>query len=100
MCDKPIASVLWEFEDVAGHWDRMILRAFAWIAARGALPGSTLDAMLPVEELIRGFGALGCPTDARCSAARLRPKRHPPRNRFEIPTRGPVLKRRIGMAMM
>src|SRR3981189_1481398 len=31
MCDKPIASVLWELEDVAGHWDRMILRAYAWI---------------------------------------------------------------------
>ena len=26
MCDKPMASVLWELEDVIGHWDQMILR--------------------------------------------------------------------------
>src|SRR5579864_5707244 len=31
MCDKVMAPVLWEFEDVAGHWDRLILRSHAWI---------------------------------------------------------------------
>src|SRR5215218_3344339 len=31
MCDKPVASVLWELEDVIAHWDRMVLRAWAWI---------------------------------------------------------------------
>src|SRR3989440_5497963 len=31
MCDKPIASTLWELEDVIGHWDQMILRSFAVI---------------------------------------------------------------------
>ena len=58
MCDKPIAPVLWELEDVAGHWDRMILRAFAWIdGARVLYQEGTLDAMLPVAELMRrGFG--------------------------------------------
>src|SRR5882724_13360274 len=63
MYDKPIASVLWELEDVAGHWDRMILRAFAWIGgARVLYQEGTLDAMLPVEELIaRGFGGKGLP---------------------------------------
>ena len=29
MCDKPIASGLWELEDVIGHWDKMILRSWA-----------------------------------------------------------------------
>ena len=29
MCDKPIAPVLWELEEVAGHWDQIKLRAFA-----------------------------------------------------------------------
>lgn len=28
MCDKPIAPEVWAFEDVAGHWDRLILRSF------------------------------------------------------------------------
>src|SRR3954447_3612603 len=62
MCDKPMASVLWELEDVAGYWDRMILRAFAWIdGARVLYQEGTLDAMLSVDELIRGFGGAGLP---------------------------------------
>ena len=31
MCDKPMAPVLWELEDVIAHWDRMILRSWAVI---------------------------------------------------------------------
>src|SRR3954447_92104 len=58
MCDKPIAAVLWELEDVIDHWDRMILRAFAVIGGERVLyQEGTLDAMLPVKDLIaRGFG--------------------------------------------
>ncbi len=51
MCDKPIASVLWELEDVIGHWDRMILRSYAcdrW--QRELYQEGTLDAMLPVKD--------------------------------------------------
>src|ERR1700733_4511558 len=57
MCDKPIASVLWELEDVIGHWDRMILRSFAFIdGARVLYQEGTLASMLPVADLIqRGF---------------------------------------------
>src|SRR3954452_21690095 len=56
MCDKPLASVLWEMEDVAGHWDRMILRSFAWIGgARVLYQEGALDNILPVPELLRGF---------------------------------------------
>lgn len=45
MCDKPIAPVLWELEDVVGHWDRMILRSYAWIGGRRELyQEGTLDA--------------------------------------------------------
>ena len=53
MCDKPVASVLWELEDVIGHWDRMILRSWAVIdGARVLYQEGTLDAMLPVKDLI------------------------------------------------
>src|SRR5581483_5146383 len=27
MCDKPLAPVFWAFDDVAPHWDRLLLRA-------------------------------------------------------------------------
>jgi hypothetical protein len=99
MCDKPIASVLWEFEDVAGHWDRMILRAFAWIdGARVLYQEGALDSMLPVAELVhRGFGGArfpdGCAMFGGTFAAKggIRPA-----SRFEFELEDPVLKRRIG----
>jgi hypothetical protein len=98
MCDKPIASVLWELEDVIGHWDRMILRSFAVTAGKRELyQEGTLDAMLSVEELIkRGFegGRLpdGCVMFGGTFAAKggIRPA-----DRFEYELEDPVLKRSI-----
>ena len=98
MCDKPIAPVLWEFEEVADHWDRMILRSFAWIdGARVLYQEGTLDGMLPVKELIaRGFsgGRLpdGCAMFGGTFAAKggIRPA-----SRFEFELEDPVLKRKI-----
>ena len=98
MCDKPIAPVLWEIEDVIGHWDRMILRAFAWINGKRELyQEGTLEAMLSVDELIkRGFddGKLpdGCAMFGGTFAAKggIRPA-----DRFEYELEDPVLKRTI-----
>ena len=98
MCDKSIAPVLWELEDVAAHWDQMILRAFAWIdGARVLYQEGTLDSMLPVKELIqRGFGDAGLPdgcamfggTFAAIGGIR-------PASRFDFELEDPVLKRSI-----
>src|ERR1700712_5455475 len=53
MCDKPIAPELWALDEIEDHWDAMILRSFAWIGgARVLYQEGTLDAMLPVRELI------------------------------------------------
>ena len=98
MCDKVMASVLWELEDVLGHWDRMILRAHAWIDGKRVLyQEGTLDSMLPVEELIRrGFGGKrlpdGCAMFGGTFAAKggIRPA-----TRFEYELEDPVLKRSI-----
>jgi len=98
MCDKSIASELWELEDVIGHWDQMILRAFAWIGGKRVLyQEGTLDAMLPVKELlVRGFkdGKLpdGCAMYGGTFAAKggIRPA-----DRFEYELEDPVLKRVI-----
>jgi hypothetical protein len=98
MCDKPIAPVLWELEEVAGHWDRLILRSFAWIdGARVLYQEGTLDGMLPVADLIeRGFGGAelpdGCAMFGGTFAAKggIRPA-----SRFEFELEDPVLKRGI-----
>ena len=98
MCDKVMAQVLWELEDVAAHWDRMILRSYAWInGARVLYQEGTLDAMLGVSELIaHGFkgGKLpdGCAMFGGTFAAKggIRPA-----SRFEYELEDPVLKRSI-----
>ena len=98
MCDKPMASVLWELEDVIDHWDRMILRSNAVTGGKRELyQEGTLDAMLPVDELIkRGFpgGKLpdGCAMFGGTFAAKggIRPS-----SRFECELEDPVLKRTI-----
>jgi uncharacterized protein DUF2848 len=98
MCDKPIASELWELEDVAGHWDRLILRSWATIKGKRELyQEGALDAILPVAELLeRGFdgGRLpdGCLMFGGTFAAKggIRPA-----DRFECEFWDPVLKRSI-----
>jgi hypothetical protein len=98
MCDKVMAPVLWELEDVIGHWDRLILRAHAWINGQRVLyQEGTLDSMLPVEELIRlGFGGKkfpdGCAMFGGTFAAKggIRPA-----SRFEYELEDPVRKRSI-----
>ena len=83
------------------HWDKMILRSWAWIdGARVLYQEGTLDAMLPVKELIeRGFGGRGCPTAAPCSAAPLPPRAASARpTGSNIELEDPVLKRKISHA--
>jgi uncharacterized protein DUF2848 len=98
MCDKPVASTLWELEDVIGHWDKMILRSWAWSNGRRELyQEGTLDAMLPVQTLLdKGFegGKLpdGCAMFGGTFAAKggIRPA-----DRFEYELEDPVRKRTI-----
>ena len=98
MCDKPIASVLWELEEVIDHWDRMILRSHAWIdGARVLYQEGTLDSMLPVKELLRGcFGAAGLPDGCAMFGGTFAAKGGiRPASRFEFELEDPVLRRSI-----
>ena len=98
MCDKSIAPVLWELEDVIGHWDQLILRAYAWIGgARVLYQQGTLDVMLPVKDLIAG-GFRGAALPDGCAMyggtfgaiGGIRPA-----SRFDYELEDPVLKRSI-----
>jgi hypothetical protein len=98
MCDKVMAPVLWELEEVAGHWDQMILRSHAWIGgARVLYQEGTLDHMLPVAELIqRGFGAMALPDGCAMFGGTFAAKGGiRPASRFEFELEDPVLKRSI-----
>jgi hypothetical protein len=98
MCDKPLAPVLWELEEVIGHWDQMILRSHAWIdGARVLYQEGTLDSMLPVAELIqRGFGGAGFPDGCAMFGGTFAAKGGiRPASRFEFELEDPVLGRSI-----
>jgi hypothetical protein len=52
MCEKPIASGFWAFDEVADHWDSLALRS--WIVEDGTevpYQDGTLTAMLPPDDL-------------------------------------------------
>jgi hypothetical protein len=98
MCDKPVGSVLWELEDVAAHWDKMILRSYAVIKGERVLyQEGTLDGMLPVNDLIaRGFGGKGLPDGCAMFGGTFAAKGGiRPASRFEFELEDPVLKRTI-----
>ena len=98
MCDKVVAPILWELEDVAGHWDQLILRSFAWIdGTRVLYQEGTLDSMLPVAELIqRGFGDKGLPDGCAMFGGTFAAKGGiRPASRFEYELEDPVLRRSI-----
>ena len=98
MCDKVMAPVLWEIEDVADHWDRLILRSHAWIdGARVLYQEGTLDAMLPVNDLLAGgFGGKGLPDGCAMFGGTFAAKGGiRPASRFEFELEDPVLKRSI-----
>jgi hypothetical protein len=98
MCDKVVAPVLWDLDEVRGHWDQMILRSFAWIdGARMLYQEGTLDGMLPVAELIRrGFGDNGLPNGCAMFGGTFAAKGGiRPASRFEFELEDPILKRSI-----
>ncbi|WP_027528227.1 DUF2848 domain-containing protein [Bradyrhizobium sp. Ec3.3] len=98
MCDKVVAPVLWELEDVIGHWDKMVLRSYAWINGERVLyQEGTLDAMLPVAELIaRGFDGKNLPDGCAMFGGTFAAKGGiRPADRFEFELEDPVLKRTI-----
>ena len=95
MCDKVMAPVLWELEEVAGHWDQIILRAYAWIdGARVLYQEGTLDSMLSFADLIQGsFGGMGLPDGCAMFGGTFAAKGGiRPASRFEYEFEDPVLK--------
>jgi hypothetical protein len=60
ICEKPIAPVLWAYEDVAPHWDRLVLRSHVTEGgARALYQEGTVTAMMDPQALIARHVASG-----------------------------------------
>ena len=97
MCEKPIAPPFWRFDDVAGHWDRLMLRSYATIRGQRTLyQEGPVSAMRHPEDLLARFSRSGladgtlmfCGTLAVHGGVR-------PAQRFEFELEDPVKGRKI-----
>ncbi len=58
LCEKPLASTLWPYAEVADHWDELVLRSWAIDGGdRSLYQEGRLSEMRHVEELIERYGA-------------------------------------------
>ena len=56
MCEKPVAPMLWAFDDVKPHWDRLMLRSWACDGASRVLyQEGPVTAMRDPQELIQRY---------------------------------------------
>jgi hypothetical protein len=60
ICEKPLAAHLWAFEDVAAHWDSLVLRSYATVAGGRVLyQEGSVAAMRHPEDLIARYSESG-----------------------------------------
>ena len=100
MCDKPMAPRFWAYDEVAPHWDQLILRSFVTEGGqRISYQEGTVAAMLPPEDLVARYGKekmsegtlMFCGTLAAHGGVRATPS-------FDFEIEAPVLGRKISHA--
>lgn len=97
MCDKPIAASFWAHDDIADHWDRLVLRSFIREGGKRVLyqEGPVSGMRTPADligryapEGLRDGTLMSCGTHAVKGGIR-------PSERFEFELEDPVLGRSI-----
>lgn len=60
MCDKPVSSVVWPFEEVADHWDSLILRSYIWEnGERVVYQEGSVQGLLDPRDTMAGYSDAG-----------------------------------------
>ncbi|CCD89079.1 conserved protein of unknown function [Bradyrhizobium sp. ORS 285] len=98
MCDKPVASELWLVDDVAAHWDQLMLRAYATINGERVLyqEGALSGMLAPSDLIARRYGEAGLPEGTAMFGGTFAAKGGiRPADRFEFELVDPVLNRTI-----
>ena len=98
MCDKPIAPEFWSFEEIADHWDALVLRSFVHENGQRLLyQEGSVSTMLDPAVLIDGYcGEFGLPEGSLMLCGTLAAKGGiRPADRFEYEIEDPVLNRKI-----
>lgn len=98
MCAKPVSPRIWRYEEVASHWDELILRSYVHVSQTKRLyQEGSVAAMRPIPDLIRlwnGGNDLATGTAMFCGTLAV----HggvASADVFEMELEDPVLKRKI-----
>jgi hypothetical protein len=99
LCGKVLAAALWKFEDIAPHWDRIVIRSYATIdGARTLYQEGPLALMRDPYDLMTRYGrAFVANTIIMCGTIGAKGGIRPAA-RFEMELDDPVLERRIAHA--
>jgi hypothetical protein len=98
MCDKPMASELWSYEEIAPHWDELVLRAWAVRdGTRELYQKSALTAMMSPGALIREYTGSDALPDGTAMFSGTLPAIGGlrPAQRFEFELEDPILGRSL-----
>jgi hypothetical protein len=99
LCGKVIGNELWRFDEIAGHWDRIVIRAFATIGGERTLyQEGPLAAMRRPEDLIARYGAALAPDTIMFCGTLGAKGGIRPAARFAMELDDPVLRRRMSHA--
>lgn len=97
-CPKPMSATLWPLSAVEAHWDDLKLRAHAWIDGERVLyQDGGLSQILPLRELIDGFGGLTAGSVMFCGTIPTL-QGLKPAARFEVALEDPVQGRTLSHA--
>jgi hypothetical protein len=101
MCEKPIASMFWAYDEVAPHWDRLILRAHVAEGGKRTLyqEGAVSAMIHPMDLIVRHRGERSLPEGTIMFGGTLAARggvRPTPEFAFEL--EDPVLGRKISHA--
>jgi hypothetical protein len=60
LCDKPVARILWPFDEVEGHWDQLVLRSYIEEAGQTKLyQEGAVASLLSPRELLANYSESG-----------------------------------------
>lgn len=101
MCAKPIGAKAWRYDEVAPHWERLVLRSYVWRGSERTLyqEGSVATMRTPDDLIGRYAGGNSLPagTAMFCGTLAVHGEIAPAR-RFEVELEDPVLGRKLSHA--
>lgn len=100
MCDKPVSGEVWPFEEVADHWDSLVLRSWLTAGGKRALyQEGAVAGLLDPREVIERYTGGGPLPDGTAILGGTTPAIGGirPGERFECELEDPVLSRRLSL---